>query len=320
MPTISNAAPPASTITVQTTNRVPTSNTPTTSAQAPQSGVPANDASRQTNNISETASPDLGGVNKEDNQSLKYRELSQQQVAFARREKEIRARQAALAEEKANIEKMKSSYDQDYIPKSKLKSDFMNVVTNAGLTADEIASMLLNPQPGQNPDVLEIRREIQALKDEQSKAQEAFKETQDRAYQQAVQQIQLEAIDVVKANPEFEAIRMEGKAGPLAVTKYIENYFNSTGRLMSVEQAAKEVEDHLIAEGMRYVNLSKIKSKFLPKQEDDLASAQSAQQQQRRQQQAQPQIRTLTNSGLPNATKPMTPRERAILAFKGQLK
>ncbi len=81
-----------------------------------------------------------------------------------------------------------------------------------------------------------------------------------------------------------------------------------------MEEAAKEIETYLLDEAMKLAGLNKVKQRLKPaapqaateKPPGEPASKQS---------QAKP---TLTNAM--SATRPLTPKERAMLAFRGELK
>jgi hypothetical protein len=90
----------------------------------------------------------------------------------------------------------------------------------------------------------------------------------------------------------------------------IERTFKQYGVLLSVEDAAKQVEDYLVEEAFKLTKLKKIQQRLAPAQKPVEAKLEP---------QKQPQtLKTLTNAV--SSSGRVSVRERAIAAFKGQLK
>jgi hypothetical protein len=105
-----------------------------------------------------------------------------------------------------------------------------------------------------------------------------------------------------------------------AVVELIIENFNSTGVLMDVQEAAKQVEEHLVNEGLKFAQLGKVQSRLKP----PVAAEPPKQQAPAPKQQAVTvQPKTLSNSMPTAPSKKTAERERiarAIAAFKGELK
>jgi hypothetical protein len=94
----------------------------------------------------------------------------------------------------------------------------------------------------------------------------------------------------------------------------IEKTFKEDGILLSVEEAAKEVEDELVSQLSKYAQkIKKLQQKFAPQSK---AAPQQPVNNKTAGQQQQPG-KTLTNSM--GASRPLSTRERAILAFENKL-
>lgn len=251
--------------------------------------------------------------------------LSAQFAILARKEKALRAKalaqeQALKAKEdaiRAQEEAMKAKeaeYSSKYISKDRLTQDTLNALAEAGLTYEQITNMMLNPPQPQDMaykgELEALKAEIKALRGETESTKKTFQEQQTQSYQQAVNQIRSEATKLVSSDPMFETIKETGSVGE--VVKLIEQTFKEDGILMTVEEAAQQVEDYLIEEALKLSRIKKIQQRLNPVQSSvPPASVPAAAPK-------QPQLKTLTNAV--SASRPLNARERAILAFKGQNK
>lgn len=250
--------------------------------------------------------------------------LSTQYAILARKEKALRAKvqaqeqalkaeRDAIAKKAAELEAKEKEYQTNYIPKSKLSEDTITTLLEAGITYDQITEMALNQSQVQtDPQTKLALQRLEAQIKSQAEAQERqakmIQEEQTRQYQQAVNQIRSETRAIVNSDPDFETIKATNSVDD--VVELIEKTFKEDGVLITVEEAAREVEEYLVDQALKIAQLKKIQQRLQPK------STPSAQKQVNTQQ--QPQLKTLTNDL--GAAKPLTAKERAILAFKGQLK
>jgi hypothetical protein len=273
-----------------------------------------NDSSAEATNASE---PEVTAPTKEE-------PLSSQYAALARKEKAIRAkamaqeaqfkqREAALQAREAEIQSKSSIDSSKYISIDDLKRDAYSTLMGLGITYDELSQQALNAQ---SPEAQAFQRykammdkELQQVREEQAKTRQSFEQQQAQAYQQALAQIKNEANQLVNSDPSFETIKATGSVDD--VVELIERTFQQEGTLLTVEQAAQAVEDYLIEEALKIANIKKIQAKLKP------AAQQPAPQKQPTQPAQPAQMKTLTNAV--GSTRPLTAKERALLAFKGEL-
>lgn len=245
--------------------------------------------------------------------------LSSQYAVLARKEKQIRQREQAL---KAREDALKApeapkaaqapAFDPaKYVDKDRLTKDPFAVLNELGLTYDELTQLALN---GPRQEDMAFQSEIKALKSElaelkgsQEKTNKNFQDQQETQLKQAVAQIRVEAKAVVNNNPNFETIKETDSVED--VVDLIKRTFDEDGILMTVEEAAQQVEDYLVEEAMKIAKIKKIQQRLQPKAE---ASAE----QKATSQQKQP-ITTLTNAV--TSSRQLSARERALLAFEGKL-
>lgn len=192
--------------------------------------------------------------------------LSPQFAALARKEKALRleAQRIKLEREavKAEKEQFKSSA---YVPKERLTKETLAVLAEAGLSHDQIAQMLLaspTQAPVQDPTIAKLMARIEELEGKQTKVETDFKDNQTKAYDQAVNQIRNDAKILIDSDPAYETIKARNQVE--SVVKHIQRTFEEDGLLLSVEDAAKEVEEALLEEAIKIAGLSKVKAKLQP--------------------------------------------------------
>lgn len=248
--------------------------------------------------------------------------LSPKFAALARQEKQIRAERARLKAEKDAFEAEKSARLNGYIPKDELKRNPLSALETAGLSYDDLAKQLLEMPQGQvDPTVRALQRQVQDLTDKLTNITQRQEESQTTAYKQALDTIRHKVKGVVESNPEYETIKALGQEE--AVVALIEETFKEDGYVMSEEEAAREVEEHLVGEAIRMAGLEKVKKKLAPAPAESAPTSQADQPAPEKQAPPQqPQIRTLTNAVASTSSRRLTERERrerAILAAQGKL-
>jgi len=226
---------------------------------------------------------------------------------LAKRERQIRAQQRQLQEAKQAWEAEKAQQTQQYINPAVLNEDPLTTLAQFGLTTDKLTQLLLNSNSNPaDPNVKALRNEIEKIRAQQEQLVTQQQQAAEQQRIQAIRQIDNEVKLLVDGNDAFEAIQKTSMHE--AVTKLIEETFDSKGYLMDVEVAAKEVESFLEAEAERMASLKKIQAKQAAP-----VSAKPPQQ----------PIRTLTNAVTQHSTRKSSEaerRERAIAAFYGQQK
>jgi cell division protein FtsL len=226
-------------------------------------------------------------------------------------EQAIKAREAALAEKEKAILSKEQQYSEGYISKDQLKQDTLRILSDVGVPTESLYNEMTDQMLGKGLDPradAAIRRLEAKIASLEAKAQEntkAAEESQQQAYKAAVKQIQLDVNKEVAANPgDYKHIAATNSKKD--VTELIEAVYKKDGHLMSVEEACQEVEKYLKDEYQR------LKGKLEP------AGQQARVEKIAQQMQPQPGMKTLTNAA--SSTRKLSSRERAMLAFKGELK
>lgn len=228
--------------------------------------------------------------------------LSPQYAALARKEQALRTKEKEIQAQSAAIEdRIKTAVDEALKGyKSRLKEDTFGVLGEEGLTYDQLVELQLN-QP--NPEFKALKQEVDELKKGVSKRDEEYKTREQAQREAAIKQIESDAGELIESDPEYATIKEAGSIKE--VVDLIVNTFDTEGKLMTVEQAAKQIEDKLLAEANKYLGFSKIKSK-IPQLTPEAVEASKTEKP------ADQGIKTLTNSM--TSTKQYTARERAMFA------
>jgi len=256
-------------------------------------------------------------------------QLSKQFAQLARQEKALRAKQMqadqalkareqALAAREAAIAAKDQEYSQGYVSKDRLKADALQVLAEAGLNYDELVQQVINGQTPSDPrvssEIKALKAELAAIKAQNEDSKKSYANQQAEQYQAAVKQIQLDTKALVNSDPAFETIKATNSIRD--VVDLITQTYDKDGILLSVEEAAQQVEDYLVEEAMKFTKIDKIKKRLA---ENASKSQQQAKAQTPAKPAQQPQtMKTLTNAS--SSTRQLSAKERAILAFKGELK
>lgn len=228
--------------------------------------------------------------------------LSPQFVALAKQERMIRK---ARMEQKAREDAWKQDQAK-FISKDELLADPLKVLSEAGITYDKLTESQLsqlNPDPNQA-----LLDQIAELKARLEGVDETFKKRDSQAYDAALNQIRSDVGLLVDSDPAFETIKATGQSED--VVDLIKRVFDAEGTVLPVEEACKLVEDKLVDREFERVQkisqLSKIKSRMEPPAEipEEATLGQ------------QPTIKTQTLTNQGSLQRPLSARERAILAFK----
>lgn len=249
--------------------------------------------------------------------------LSAQFAQLARKEKtvramqaEVKAKEADLANRETAIKAKEAEYSSNFISKAKLLEDPFGTLSELGITYEQVTQQALN-QPSQEDRMLmseikALKAEINGLKDETKGTKDSIASQQKQNYDAAVLQIRKDTESLVNSSADYEAIKATDSVKD--VVDLIEQTFKEEGRLMTVEEACKAIEEELEEEILKVSRLNKIQAKL--KATSATAPNPAASGAAQKTQQGQP-IKTLTNAV--GNHKPMTSRERAIAAFNGKL-
>lgn len=182
--------------------------------------------------------------------------LSPQISALARKEQAQRQRERALVQREKDFAAKLADAEKYAQLKSKIAAKDYSAADEMGLSYEQYTQYLLDKQNGEKPEEQRYRKvesELEALKKQQEE-----KTIQEYQANQALWK--KEIAQVIASNEEFSTIK-ELKAES-AVLKHINESFDEDGVELTVEQAAKEIEEHLVARAEKLASVSKLKKKF----------------------------------------------------------
>lgn len=214
-------------------------------------------------------------------------------AALAARERKLREAQRKFQEERSTWEQQQRSSLKPQASPEEVKAKALDDLREK-IAQDPLAVLS------------ELGLELQDLKNSQASVSKTLEDSQTQARQQAVRQITADVSRLVNSNVEFETVKAMD-AVP-AVVQLIEDTFDKDGILLSVEDAAKQVEDYLVEETLKALNIPKIKTRLAPPTPEAEAPGKVA-----------PKMQTLSRSTAPTTGRALSARERAILAFQGKL-
>lgn len=238
-------------------------------------------------------------------------------AALAKKEKWVRKLLDDVSRQKKELEQRETEYKTNYVPKNRIKENFLEVALESGLTHDQIANLLLNNPTGAqvDPAIAALKAEVAGLKAELESTKTNLTNREKTQYDQAVAQVRMDAQSLLdRAADSFELLKTREDAADL-ITKYIEDTYREEGIAIKVEDAATFIEGELIEQASAMAKVKKVQEKA------GLTLAQAIEQTKQQQAPQQQPSKTLTNS-MQVSSKPLSAkdrRERAILAFQGKL-
>lgn len=239
--------------------------------------------------------------------------VQQQELALKAREDAIKAKEDAYTSKD-------QEYAQKYIQRDFLKNNPLQALAEAEVSYDDLTQQILNSQTQQDPRLLATISKLEAKIESLQKATDEFKSSRvsDTEAQRvaAVKQITADVAKLVESDPNYETIKHTKSQKD--VVELIERTFDEDGVLLSVEEAANEIENYILEEAVKLSRLGKVSKRALASVSSSQPSEAPAVTSTQPKAQAAPTMKTLTNANA--STRPLTIRERAMLAFEGKLK
>lgn len=249
------------------------------------------------------------------------KDLSSQFAHLAKKAKAFREEQRRFQQEREAFQRDRETWQAQNQTKyqgfeERVTKDPIGILEERGITRDQLATLLLNES---NPDtanlMFQLQQENKQLRQRIDQVDKRFEENEKSAYQGALTQIRNDAKMLVNSEAaNFEMIGLGGDDAIEAVVELCRVTWDEEQILLPVEEAAKQVEQELFERSLRLANSAKIKAKLTAPAEP----AAQPQQTQGQPSKTQP-TKTLNSQAAQATSKPMSPRQRAILAFQGKL-
>lgn len=216
---------------------------------------------RQPDTQVEPVAPAPTETPKADSQEEILARLAKKESALAKKWKELEAKEASQkVDEPALQSKFKATFEETL--KQRIAEDPLGFMQEHGYDTDKLTELILNPPAPLSPEVKAMRAKLEALEQQLESGTKAQEEQRSQAYNKAVEQIRNDVTSLVDTDEKFQTVK-ELQLHE-AVVELIKQTFDSTGKLMSLEDAANEVEEYALNEALRVANLQKVQTKLKP--------------------------------------------------------
>jgi hypothetical protein len=219
--------------------------------------------------------------------------LSPQMAALAKQRRALQAKERELADREKKLQEPRA----DAVDLTRIKTEPLSVLLEAGVTYDQLTEAILADQSGNSPELRKLQAKLAEM---EQKVTKTFEDRDKQAEQAALAEMRKTAERLVREGDTYEMVRETGSV-PLAID-LIERTYRETGEVMDETEALSLIEEELLERGTKLANLGKVRGKLAPEQ-----PAQS------------PQQRPMTLTNRDTAQPPMSRKQRALAAFHGQL-
>lgn len=192
--------------------------------------------------------------------------LAKKESALQKQRAEIKAAREAMTAQQAEIEKIRQEIEAAKSKKSSYRTNPLSLLEENGLTYKELTDYILNNN------TVSTESQIKAIQDrldetekrrEQEKL-EAQKRAEDQAREreaQVIQEFRSEISSFIKAKAEtFELTALYD--GSDLVYDTVEEYFNKTGKVLSIPEAVELVEKYFESQVEKAAKTKKLSSKL----------------------------------------------------------
>lgn len=298
------------------------------SAPVAPAAPPARDITGQPDKASGAGAPPATGQpgSPEDTQAQRLQALARQQAAnrAAQRQREERERAAQAERERVQAERQQEQRDLAAARAqiARLKTDPYGVMLDLGLTADQVAGLLMQQPDVPSQKITQLEAELAKARQDIEGLRNGQSEQQSQSRESAKKQIAHDVRTIVKADTTLEAMNAYGDEAVQAVVALIERTFDEDGILMDTSEAITEVEEYLVEQSLKAANIGKVKARMTPAEANAVIEAAAAAPAAPQPQQKPQKMKTLSTAmvpGTPSKLNAAQRRERAILAFQGKL-
>lgn len=226
--------------------------------------------------------------------------LSPQFAALAKQKRALQVKEREILERERALEAKSATDGTGGVQLDRIKQDPLGVLSEAGVSYDQLTEAILNGPSAGDPRVRELEAKLAAL---EKRTESKFTDQATQAEESALTEILFEAEELSKVGEDFQMIRDRDAYD--RVLRRIYSHYKETGRVLDTLTVMNEVENQLLDEDLKRAQHPKVLRKLTPAQEI--------------QQQLQPRgMRTLTNRD--TARPQVSRRDRMLAAFNGTLK
>lgn len=177
--------------------------------------------------------------------------LARKEAKFRQQEQAFKAEQAKLETERAEISKLKDL-------KTKLDAKDYSILDSLGVSYEEWTNYLISKGEAEKPEL----QAVKALEEKVKTLEESQKSQVSKQYEATIEQYKRDIKSTIEANAEYSSIKEKKAEG--YVLQHILDTFNEEGEILTVDQAAKDIEEAIIEEAKEWQSLSKLKAAIEP--------------------------------------------------------
>jgi hypothetical protein len=219
--------------------------------------------------------------------------ISSKFAALARKEKAIRQRQLEIQQKEREMVNLNEEISKAKAYRERLKSNPLDVLNEEGITYDQLVQEAVNPRTAE---MTALQAQIKSLEDSLKRNQEESQKAYDERRNRALSTIRSDVNTLVSSDPAYETIKDMGMSE--AVTHLIDVTEKEDGILLTIDKAAKQVNDYLLAEIDQLTSIPSVKKRLQPQE------AQQPQEQAKAQAPQQTGMKTLSHSMTPLSEAP----------------
>lgn len=195
--------------------------------------------------------------------------LARKEQAFRKQEQAFKTQQTEFKAKQEAFEKSQSEFATLSKAKERLAANDYSVLDELGVSYEQYTNYLLNKGESETPEnkaIAELRNELSGIKTQQEEQETKRKESIDKQYAETIKQYEKGIADLIAKDPDLTSIKERNAEAH--VLQHILDTFNEDGETLTIEQAAKEIEEAIVADAEEALKLSKLKAKLQPPAEE----------------------------------------------------
>lgn len=193
---------------------------------------------------------------------LREATLSPQLTALARKESKLRQQEQAFKAREAAVTAKEAEFGKLTELKAKLAVRDYSILDEIGIDYNDYTNYAVQKLNGSNPQDEAIKK----LESDINRLEEASKQNVNKQYEATINQYRRDVKNLVESDPSYDSIKVKGAQEH--VVQHIVDTFNEDGEVLTIQQAAKEVEETILEEAREYLKLSKLQSELKPKEQE----------------------------------------------------
>ena len=194
-------------------------------------------------------------------------------AALAKKAKAAQMAQAKLKAERIEIDRARKELEEFNKYRTEAKQNPLKALEAMGIKYDDLVNFVLNGEkPTPEQEISSVKSQLEAFRREQEERElakeKAAQEAAHKEYEATIEAFKGKVNEYITTNSEkFELINLHEANGLVFDT--IEEYFNNTGKIMTIEKAAELVEGYLEEQiESTITKTKKFQSKLAPKKDE----------------------------------------------------